>query len=175
MVKRYFKRYFLQLCFTSLLLSALPHAVHATIRPDSLRIGNSPKITDTRKNKPAFLKTNLKVAVVPFKPAVLKPTSAATPNPKPSATSEKVLSNVKVYPNPVSDQLNVSFHVSKDAVMTVKMMDFLGNDVGTLGTQRITEGDQTASFNISSRFNSGLYFIRFIVGNETVIKRISIL
>lgn len=175
MVKLYFHRYLLKLCFTGLILSVSAGFAHAKIRPDSTRNSVKPKITDTRKEKPAFLKTNLKVAVVPFKPAVLKPTNSTTQSPKPSAINEKVLSNVKVYPNPASDELNVSFHVSKDAIMTVKMMDFLGNDVGTLGTQRITEGDQTTSFNISSRFNSGLYFIRFIVGNETVIKRISIL
>jgi hypothetical protein len=175
MVKLYFNRILLKLCFTGLSSIVLLSYAHATIRPDSTRNSVKPKITDTRKEKPAFLKSNLKVAVVPFKPAVLKPTNSTTQSPKPSTINEKVLSNVKVYPNPVSDQLNVSFHVSKDAIMTVKMMDFLGNDLGILGTQRIVQGDQTASFNIGSKFNSGLYFIRFVVGNETVIKRISIL
>lgn len=175
MVKLYSHRYALKLSFTWLIVGVLFSFAQASPRPDSTKSVTKPKITDTRKDKPAFLKNSIKVAVVPFKPVLFKTGNSTTQNSKSNHVGEKVLSNVKVYPNPVSDQLNVSFHVSKDVLMTIKMMDFLGNDVATLSTHRVAEGEQTASFNISSRFNSGLYFIRFIAGNETVVKRISIL
>ena len=93
-----------------------------SIRASASRIGG--KITDTRKEKPAFLKTKLKVSMVPFKPSVLK-TSATAPN-KLNLPDGKVLSNVKVYPNPVSDQLNVNYTLNKEVTMTIKIMDFLG-------------------------------------------------
>ncbi|MFM6976484.1 MAG: T9SS type A sorting domain-containing protein [Sphingobacteriaceae bacterium] len=134
------------------------------------------KITDTRKEQPTFLKNGIKVNVVPFKPSAIKVAANTTANNKPNKTQEeKILSNVKVYPNPVSDQLNVNYFVSRDVTMTIKIMDFLGNEVATLLSQRIDSGEQTNTFNISSKLNSGLYFIRFIAGNETVIKRISVL
>ncbi len=141
-----------------------------SIRASASRIGG--KITDTRKEKPAFLKTKLKVSMVPFKPSVIKPSTTSTN--KINLPDGKVLSNVKVYPNPISDQLNVNYTLSKEVTMTIKIMDFLGNEVSTLLSRKVPAGEQNATFNIGDSLNSGLYFIRFIAGNETVIKRISI-
>lgn len=168
------------LLFATLFLGGLQINAYAqTLKPilksDSIRTSTSRiggKITDTRKEKPAFLKTKLKVSMVPFKPSVLKP-STTTPN-KVNLPDGKLLSNVKVYPNPVSDQLNVNFTLNKEVTMTIKIMDFLGNEVSTLLTRKLPAGEQNATFNIGDSLNSGLYFIRFIAGNETVIKRISI-
>ena len=177
MAKLYPTRFLLKICLAVLLSTAFAgYALALPGRPDSAKVAYKAKITDTRKDKPVFLKTNLRMAVVPFKPAPIRTSQAATPSPaKTGNPGDKVLTNVKVYPNPVGEQLNVSFHVSKDVLMSIKIMDFLGNEVGTLSNQRFGAGEQNASFNIGSRFNSGLYFLRFIAGNETVIKRISIL
>ena len=139
------------------------------------------KISDTRSDKPAFLKYGIKVNVIPFKPTPVKP-SATTASAVPSNSTakkdddtEKILNNVKVFPNPVADQLNLTYNINKDSNVTIKIMDLLGNEVITLLNQRISAGEQANSFSLSSRLNSGFYFIRFIVGTETVIKRISVL
>lgn len=144
------------------------------ISRDSAKVQSKPnlKITDTRKEKPA---SKLKVNLVPFKPTILKANNTQATNKTFGTQDEKILSNVKVYPNPVSDQINVNYFVSKDVNVTIKIMDFLGNEVATLFSQRMIVGEQNSTFNISSKLNSGLYFIRFIAGNETVIKRISVL
>ena len=140
------------------------------------------KISDTRADQPAFLKYGIKVNVVPFKPKPVQvksaPTSSSTVsvnNLKKDDDGEKVLNNVKVYPNPVADQINLTYNVNKDSNVIIKIMDLLGNEVITLFNQRISAGEQTNSFSLSSRLNSGFYFIRMIVGTETVIKRISVL
>lgn len=165
--------------FTFLVLSwGNSHAFTAdpVLRRDSSKtlIKINSKITDTRKDKPAL--SSLRINVVPFKPSSLKVNAAVANNSKTSTIQDdKILSNVKVYPNPVSDQLNVNYFVSKDINITIKIMDFLGNEVVTLLSQRIASGEQNNTFNISSKLNSGLYFIRFIAGNETIIKRISVL
>ncbi len=136
----------------------------------------STKITDTRLNKPAFLKNGVMVNFVPFKPAKDKVFSGG-PASKPvkPGDSDKVLNNVKVYPNPVSDQLNLSYSISKDANVTIKIMDVLGNEITTLLTERLSAGDQANSFNIASRISSGFYFIRVSVAGEIITKRISVL
>ena len=148
---------------------------------DSLRKANSKtisKITDTRPGRPSEVKS-VKINLTPFKPSYLKtiPVSNSTHQTKStaSAADPKVLSNVKVYPNPVSDHLNLSYFVNKDSNVTIKIMDILGNEVATLLSQRLSAGEQINSFPISSSLNSGYYFIRLIVGNETIIKRISVL
>lgn len=139
------------------------------------------KITDTRKNKPAYLKNGVKVNFVPFKPEVDKVfgnTSAVPPKIKEIDTindDNKVLNNVKVYPNPVTDQLNLTYLVNKDSNVTIMIMDVLGNEVATLFSERLQAGQQNHSFNIASKLSSGFYFVRLMVGNEIVIKRISVL
>ncbi|HEY0895297.1 MAG TPA: T9SS type A sorting domain-containing protein [Sphingobacteriaceae bacterium] len=146
----------------------------AHILPDQAdTVRNSrPKITDTRPNKPAELQKGVGIKVVPFKPIPVKVTNLGS-NLKTFPT-DKVLNNVKVYPNPVADQLNLTYQVSKEANVTIKIMDVLGNEVVTLLSQRQSAGEKISSFDISSRLNSGFYFIRLIVGNETVVKRISV-
>ncbi|EOR95682.1 hypothetical protein ADIARSV_0995 [Arcticibacter svalbardensis MN12-7] len=92
-----------------------------------------------------------------------------------AASDFKVLNNVKVYPNPAEDQITISYTLTKESTVTIKIMDVLGNEIATLLSQRLPSGEQNNSFNIASRLNSGYYFIRLLAGNETVIKRISIL
>jgi hypothetical protein len=133
----------------------------------------STKITDTRLNRPAFLKNGVMVNFVPFKPGKEKVFAGAPP--AKSVDNDKVLNNVKVYPNPVSDQLNLSYSISKDANVTIKIMDVLGNEITTLLTERLSAGDQANSFNIASRLTSGFYFIRVSVSGEIITKRISVL
>ena len=148
------------------------------VRPDSSKIKAkvSIKITDTRLNKPAYLKNGVKVNFIPFKPA--KDTffgNTKIMNASKSGDNDKVLNNVKVYPNPISDQLNLSFSMSKDANVIVKIMDVLGNEITTLLSERVAAGDQTKPFIIASRITSGFYFIRVSVGSEIITKRISVL
>lgn len=149
---------------------------------DSLRKNNLKaisKITDTRPGKPSAVKP-VKISITPFKQSYVRTIPAASGSSQSaknaiSSTDLKVLSNVKVYPNPVSDYLNLSYFVNKDSNVTIKIMDILGNEISTLLSQRLPAGEQINSFPISSSLNSGYYFIRLIVGNETIIKRISVL
>ncbi len=90
-------------------------------------------------------------------------------------TDDKLLSNVEVYPNPITDQVNLRYYVSKNTSVTIKMVDVLGNDVRTLFSRRVDPGEQTGSFQIGNSLNKGFYFIRVIAGTESVIKRISVL
>ena len=136
------------------------------------------KITDTRPGKPSEIKSDVRIKITPFRPSYTKPLASASsaPNPKAAAVSDlKILSNVKVYPNPVADHLNLSYFVNKDSNVTIKIMDVLGNEITTLLSQRLNAGEQINSFPIDAKWNSGYYFVRLVVGNETIIKRISIL
>ncbi|MNR16687.1 hypothetical protein D3C85_1333060 [compost metagenome] len=54
-------------------------------------------------------------------------------------------------------------------------MDLLGNEVVTLSNERISSGEQTKSYTIPNRLNSGIYFLKIVSGSETIVKRISVL
>lgn len=105
-----------------------------------------------------------------------KPFAPYAPILKPMSREQvKTLSNVKIYPNPVSEQLNLSFRLSKETGVSIKIMDALGNEINTLLSERLKEGDQVHNFMLNNKLSSGFYFIRIMAGTETVVKRIQIL
>lgn len=137
----------------------------------------STKITDTRVNKPAYLKNGVKVNFIPFKPGndSFFGNTTIMGIPKSQPDGDKILNNVKVYPNPISDYLNLTYSITRGANVTIKIMDVLGNEITTLFAERLPEGEHSNSFSISSRITSGFYFIRVSVGSEIITKRISVL
>lgn len=124
----------------------------------------------TKAAKTSYLKNGLHLALPPLKPAAVSNTKINLSRP-----DDKLLTNVQVYPNPVTDQINIKYTVSRNAYVNVKIMDVLGNDVVTLLSQRVDYGEQNISYNISSKLTRGFYFLRIIVGTESVNKRISVL
>lgn len=172
------RKNYLIACFILLLtaLSGVSSAVYArlVLNSDSLK---SIRLKDSRPNRYTFeplLQKN-------FESLLLKntPKSAKTSN-TPSRlnsieVSRSAIDNVRVYPNPVSTYLNLKYSLSKENLVTIKIVDILGNEVMTLLSQKQSAGEQSNSFNVSSRLNSGLYFVRIVAGSESVIKRISVL
>ncbi|MEH3112752.1 T9SS type A sorting domain-containing protein [Pedobacter terrae] len=89
---------------------------------------------------------------------------------------DKLLSILKIYPNPVEDQLNIILSIGKDGTQTtIKIIDLLGNEVATLLTERLNAGEHAKNFVIPNRINPGIYFLRVIAGSESQVKRISVL
>ncbi|WP_423147290.1 T9SS type A sorting domain-containing protein [Rubrolithibacter danxiaensis] len=140
---------------------------------DTSKTKTPAKITDTRPDKPPFLNSGVGINLVPFKPNTKSATIAPIKNN--GQEDDKVISNVKVYPNPIEDSVNLSYNLNKESNVTIKIMDILGNEITTLLSQKIPAGEQLNTFNIASKLNSGFYFIRLIVGSESVVKRISVL
>lgn len=90
--------------------------------------------------------------------------------------SDKLVTILKIYPNPVEEQLNIVLVVAKDNTpVTIKIMDLLGNEVVTLSNDKLASGEQTKTFSIPIRMNPGIYFLRITAGAESQVKRISVL
>jgi len=126
----------------------------------------------TNKNDKSYLKNGIKVALPPLKPNV---TIYSTKLTFQKTESDRLVSNVQVYPNPITDQINLRYSVNKNSSVTIKIMDILGNEVMTLFSQRVDPGEQKFTFNLNNKLSSGFYFVRLVAGSESVIKRISIL
>ena len=82
---------------------------------------------------------------------------------------------MQVYPNPVTDQVNLKYEISRNANVTIKILDVLGNDIITIFNQRVDAGEKLAYYNLNGKLSRGFYFIRIVAGTESVIKRISVL
>ncbi len=180
------KKLYIKLFLTLNILIASFLAVGATILQNSTLADSTKstlKLSDRRPERPTF--------IIPYKTdfeSFMLKTSLAKNTAKKNPTSKslskaitltnndiiKSLENVKVYPNPVADQLNVSYTIKKDSNVTIKIMDVLGNEITTLMSQRQSAGEQTSSFNLSAKLSSGFYFVRLTAGTDSVIKRISV-
>ncbi|HTE00017.1 MAG TPA: T9SS type A sorting domain-containing protein [Mucilaginibacter sp.] len=121
-------------------------------------------------SKTSYQKNGLHLALPPLKPAVTSNLKVSV-----ARNSDKLLQDVLVYPNPVTDLINVKYSLSRNAIVSVKIMDILGNDVITIISQSVTAGDQNITYPISNKLSRGLYFIRIVAGTESVIKRITVL
>jgi hypothetical protein len=125
----------------------------------------------------------IKANITPYKPLYTSiagsgmfNTYSTTPKNTAVVAKDKLLTIVKIYPNPVEDQLNIILSIGKDGTQTtIKIIDLLGNEVTTLANERLNAGEQTKSFVIPSRINPGIYFLRVIAGSESQVKRISVL
>ena len=90
--------------------------------------------------------------------------------------NDKILINVEVYPNPITDQINLKYSVSRYSNVSIKLMDVLGNNVATLFSQSVDAGEHTLPpYPITAKISKGFYFIRVVAGTENVIRRVSIL
>jgi hypothetical protein len=158
--------------YTCLCIVVIALAVPANI---ARSFAAPPQQRDTAYN--FFPKKKVKKNSVPLS-LTLPPTQAgAVSNIKLTVprANDKLLSSVEVYPNPITDQINLRYYISKNTNVTIKIVDVLGNNVRTLFSRRVDPGEQTGSFPIVNTMNKGFYFIHVVAGTESVIRRISIL
>ncbi len=87
----------------------------------------------------------------------------------------RTLTILKIYPNPVVEQLNINLRLEKETNLSIKITDLLGNDIITLANERVQHGEHTKTYNMPAKLNAGIYFLRIVAGGEPVIKRISVL
>ncbi|WP_166637770.1 T9SS type A sorting domain-containing protein [Sphingobacterium paludis] len=87
---------------------------------------------------------------------------------------EKLINNVKVFYNPVAEQITANFKLAKQGTVTIKVMDALGNEVLNLMNGSLEPGIQNLSFDSNGKLTTGFYFVRVTSGAETVVKRISV-
>lgn len=132
----------------------------------------TPSFTIKKPKKKPFL--NISISL----PSFIKSSNTSSPikvNSTVARQDDKLIHNVEVYPNPITDQINLKYNISRNSNVSIKMMDILGNEVATLCSGRFEPGERSCSYYLSNKITKGFYFIRVVAGTESVIKRISIL
>src|ERR1700742_1507049 len=117
------------------------------------------------KTGKSYFKSNLHLVLPPVKPAVISTQKISAYKP-----DDRLLSNVQVYPNPVTDQVNLKYELSRGSNVTIKIMDLLGNEIITTFSQRVDAGERTFNYQLNGKLSRGYYFVRIIAGTESVIK-----
>lgn len=139
-------------------------------KADTSRIWLKPK-TKTTGKVPV-----IKGSVQTYKPNIYSYLpSEGTNNSSNKEKNGKTLTVLKIYPNPVVEQLNINLRLEKETNLSIKITDLLGNEIVTLANERVAYGEHTKTYNIPSKLHAGIYFLRMVAGGEPVIKRISVL
>lgn len=132
------------------------------------------KISIKPKAKVVSRVPQIKANIQPYRPSLgYSPTSSSTNN-SPVKVG-KILTVFKVYPNPVNDQINISFRLDRETSFSVKITDLLDNVVLRLANERLPAGEQTKTYSIPNKLNAGMYFLKIEAGGEPKVMRISVL
>lgn len=130
------------------------------------------KITFKPKPKVVSRVPAIKANIQPYRPFSNSNAILSTNN---TAKSIKILTVLKVYPNPVAEQLNINLRLDRETTLSIKITDMLGNDVMTLANERAPAGEQTKTYSIPTKLNAGIYFLRIVAGGEPKVIKISVL
>ena len=133
------------------------------------------KISYKPKPKVVSRVPQIKANITPYKPGNVSFSSGSVNSLNSPIKTGKVITVLKVYPNPVSEQINISLKLERESTFVVKITDMLGNDVVTLANERAPAGEQTKTYIIPNRLNTGMYFLKIVAGGEPVVRKISVL
>lgn len=91
----------------------------------------------------------------------------------PIGISENSAANsFNVFPNPVTDKVNVSFTNKTAGVTTVNLYSLDGKQSISLLNENLTAGEHTFNFDLSENVKSGIYFIRISNASMNSVKKI---
>jgi hypothetical protein len=159
-------------------LPALSKSIHFDLDTTKTTL----KIKDNRPNRPIFssdFPKNFELFIFKSTAPKINNAQAAKAFTKNvvnlNVEQAKPLDNVKIYPNPVSNQLNLTYSLKKESIVTIKIMDVLGNEVLILMSKKVDAGEQNNKFLIETKLSTGFYFVRLSAGSDSIIKRISVL
>ena len=80
---------------------------------------------------------------------------------------------LKIFPNPTSDQTQVTFDLDQTSAVQMTLHDLTGREVQVINPQRLTPGQYTQQLNVS-HLNSGVYLLKIKVGEKTTTRKISV-
>jgi hypothetical protein len=87
-------------------------------------------------------------------------------------TLDVVFENVTVYPNPVIDQLKVSFRSSRKSIAVISIFNNIGKPVFTQNSD-IESGSNIISIDVRSKsLEPGIYFIQCVAEKESFTRKL---
>ncbi len=79
---------------------------------------------------------------------------------------------IAVFPNPVIDNLNLSFNLTQNQLVKAGIYNLNGQLVKPLMDEELTWGEHDRNFNVASEMSTGIYLVKFNVGGSDYFKKI---
>ena len=83
------------------------------------------------------------------------------------------VTEVNVYPNPITNTATVNFNMIAENNVSVVLVNALGQSVSNENLGNLSAGEQVYSLD-ASKLDNGLYFLNITVGNNTITKKVAI-
>ena len=100
---------------------------------------------------------------------------AAVTNPNQVSIKENHLDfKLNIFPNPANNNVNIQYSTENEKNISIKIMDALGKIVYMEEDRSAAGGKQTLTVDVA-KFSPGIYFVQFIAGNKTEVKKINII
>ena len=79
----------------------------------------------------------------------------------------------EIYPNPTSNNFNLSFNLNEDQMLNAEMIDIRGKKVKEIANSRYSAGQHVITISTDD-LQKGLYLIRLVAESEIAIKNLLI-
>ena len=86
------------------------------------------------------------------------------PSQQDNLSTEKFISDIKVYPNPVNDYGNISFNLTETENVSVQIFNLSGQMVTEINRDNVAAGANTMQFDAND-LPKGAYIIRLTAGD----------
>lgn len=88
------------------------------------------------------------------------------------APSDGIIENITVYPNPVAEELKISFRSSQRSTAVVSLFNNIGKQVFKQETD-VEPGNNVISIDIRSKsIEPGVYFVQLFSENQTITRKL---
>jgi hypothetical protein len=79
----------------------------------------------------------------------------------------------QAYPNPFTDETNISFSLSEEMNISIDVYNMSGQKVTTLGNSNYTAGTHILKWNArADGASEGIYFFRMLTENEVITRKV---
>lgn len=95
-------------------------------------------------------------------------------NPPAGIENEKTTPVVSfsISPNPVTENINISYAVSSFSKVKIAMYDVLGKEVVVLADENQNAGNYNRQFAVRNDLKAGLYFVKISIGNNQSVQKV---
>jgi hypothetical protein len=87
-------------------------------------------------------------------------------NPAASIFDQTKIKQFKIYPNPVTDRVTISYQLDKPEMVKITVMDITGREALGLMQQQVESGDHKHQFEVRQQLSAGVYFVTLEAGSK---------
>jgi hypothetical protein len=87
--------------------------------------------------------------------------------------SESLNSNIKIYPNPFKNKLNIKYNLNSNSNVKIIITDAYGRLIANLSNNKRQSSDNKIIWNpLKNNISKGIYFCKITADNNTITKKI---